>query len=112
MLANDLVIIDGVGGNTGANGQWVVQSVSSNTITLKDSVGNAAYTSGGRAIRGNFGLKLMTDDTALPYPERMTFGGDGTPYRARDVFADDNEYFVLESVILTAKAANTFGIAG
>mgnify|MGYP000591354084 CR=1 FL=1 len=32
----------------------------SNTITLRDSVGNAAYTSGGRAIKGNFGVKVMS----------------------------------------------------
>jgi predicted ATPase len=31
---------------------------------------------------------------------------------AKDIFADDYEYFTLESVVLTAKAANTFGVAG
>lgn len=112
LAANDLVIVDSVGGNTAANGQWVVQSVTSNTITLKDSVGNAAYTSGGRAIKGNFGVKVMSDDTTTSYPVKMFLGGDGTPYRSKDVYADDYEYFVLESVVLTAKAGNTFGVAG
>lgn len=112
LVANDLVVVDGVGGNTGANGQWVVQSVTSTTITLRDSVGNAAYTSGGRAIRGNFAVKVMSDDTTTAYPVKMFLGGDGTPYRAKDIYADDFEYFVLESIVLTAKAGNTFGVAG
>lgn len=112
LVANDLVVVDSVAGNTAANGQWVVQSVTSTTITLKESVGNDAYTSGGRAIRGDFGLKVMSDDTTTAYPVKMFLGGDGTPYRSKDIYADDFEYFVLESVVLTAKAGNTFGVAG
>lgn len=112
LVANDLVVVDGVGGNTGANGQWIVQSVTSTTITLRESVGNAAYTSGGRAIKGNFGIRVVSDDPVTAYPVKMYLGGDGTPYRSRDIYADDFEYFVLESVVLTAKAGNTFGVAG
>jgi hypothetical protein len=44
-----------VGGNTGANGPWVAQSLSTTTLRLRGSVGNGAYTSGGTAtIRGTF----------------------------------------------------------
>lgn len=112
VAVNDLVIVDGVAGNTGANGQWVVQSVTSNTITLKDSVGNASYTSGGRAIKAAFGVKIVSDDSSTEYPVKTFVGGDGTPYRSRDIYADDHEYYVLHSIVLTAKAGNTFGVAG
>jgi hypothetical protein len=40
-------IVAGVGGNTAANGSWVVERVSNTTLTLRNSVGNGAYTSGG-----------------------------------------------------------------
>jgi hypothetical protein len=41
------VTISGVGGNTAANGTWVVTVVDPNNFTLNGSTGNAAYTSGG-----------------------------------------------------------------
>lgn len=41
------VTIASVGGNTAANGTWIVSAVTSNTFTLSGSVGNGAYTSGG-----------------------------------------------------------------
>jgi len=41
------VHVQGVGGNTAANGPWRVQAVSATTVTLMASIGNAAYTSGG-----------------------------------------------------------------
>ncbi len=52
----DIVYVDGVGGNLSANGIWQVASAATNTITLVtpvaavNSVGSAAYTSGGFAI--------------------------------------------------------------
>lgn len=45
----DTVVIAGVGGNTAANGTWVVTVVDATNFTLNTSVGNAAYTSGGTA---------------------------------------------------------------
>lgn len=42
---NDTVVVGGVQGNTAANGLWTVSAVTTNTITLSGSVGNAAYTS-------------------------------------------------------------------
>lgn len=41
------VHVQGVGGNTAANGPWRVQAVSATTVTLMASIGNGAYTSGG-----------------------------------------------------------------
>lgn len=39
--------VTGVGGNTAANGSWIVERVSATQLRLKNSVGNGAYTSGG-----------------------------------------------------------------
>jgi len=41
------VTIAGVGGNTAANGTFVVTVIDANTFSLNGSTGNAAYTSGG-----------------------------------------------------------------
>jgi len=41
------VTITGVGGNTAANGSFIITNVSSSTFSLDGSTGNGAYTSGG-----------------------------------------------------------------
>lgn len=51
IVADDCVNISGVGGNTNANGNFVITSVTSTTITLQGSSGNAAYTSGGKLVK-------------------------------------------------------------
>jgi hypothetical protein len=43
------VLVQGVGGNTNANGVWLVEKLSADTFVLLGSLGNAAYTSGGTA---------------------------------------------------------------
>lgn len=43
----DSITVASVGGNTNANGTWVVTRVSSSTFSLDGSAGNSAYTSGG-----------------------------------------------------------------
>lgn len=45
----DAVFISGVGGNTAANGAWVIANVTANTYELVGSAGNGAYTTGGAA---------------------------------------------------------------
>jgi hypothetical protein len=45
----DRIIIDGVGGNTAANGSWAITVLSTTTFSLDGSTGNGAYTSGGIA---------------------------------------------------------------
>ncbi|WP_165251169.1 hypothetical protein [Paludisphaera soli] len=47
----DFVLIQGVLGNTAANGLWRVVSVSGTAFTLEGSAGNGAYTSGGVASK-------------------------------------------------------------
>jgi len=44
---NDFVDVINVGGNTAANGTFQITVVTSTTFQLNQSVGNAAYTSGG-----------------------------------------------------------------
>ena len=57
----DTLVINGVGGNTNANGTWEITSTGANTFTLDGSAGNAAYTSGGSArLRNNSRVKLTT----------------------------------------------------
>lgn len=48
--AEGLVTVQGVGGNTAANGVWVVANPTANTFELAGSVGNGAYTSGGEVL--------------------------------------------------------------
>jgi hypothetical protein len=45
----DVARISAVGGNTAANGVWVIEKVTNDTYKLLGSTGNAAYTSGGTA---------------------------------------------------------------
>lgn len=47
----DHVLISSVGGNTNANGMWPITYVAAGTFSLDASAGNAAYTSGGFAVK-------------------------------------------------------------
>lgn len=47
LQTGNVVKITGVGGNTAANGTFVVTRTGANTFTLDGSTGNGAYTSGG-----------------------------------------------------------------
>ncbi len=47
LLPGDLITVSGVGGNTNANGTWVIAAISGTSVTLYGSVGNSAYTTGG-----------------------------------------------------------------
>lgn len=104
--ANDLIVVSGVAGNTAANGTFVVQSAGSTTVTLKNSVGNGAYTSGGTAVKGDIAIQRMEQDGTTP---RTVYLTSSVPYRATDIQIADNEFFTLHSVVLTVKAANTWG---
>jgi hypothetical protein len=62
----ETVVIAGVGGNTAANGTWVITVVDASNFNLNGSAGNGAYTSGGTAVvaarlrRGVFGSPVGT----------------------------------------------------
>jgi hypothetical protein len=49
IAVDDYVRVTGVLGNTAANGVFRASAVAATTVTLEDSAGNAAYTSGGYA---------------------------------------------------------------
>jgi hypothetical protein len=84
LAVNDHVVVSDVGGNTAANGTFVVSAVTTNTFTLSGSTGNGAYTSGGSwslTTMEDWTLKLRSDgvtpaesDTAGSYTE-ATFTG-------------------------------------
>lgn len=46
-LTGEKVYIEGVEGNTAANGAWTITVIDSNTLSLNNSSGNASYISGG-----------------------------------------------------------------
>lgn len=47
LLTGDKVVVASVGGNTAANGTWIVTGIDGDTFSLDDSDGNSAWTSGG-----------------------------------------------------------------
>ncbi len=58
------VYIEGVGGNTAANGTWIVAVTGTDTFTLDGSAGNGDYTSGGTWIR-TAAVELTIEDHEL-----------------------------------------------
>ncbi len=66
LATGETIVIASVGGNTAANGTWVITVTGVNTFTLNGSTGNGAYTSGGTATvqarlrRGVFGSPIGT----------------------------------------------------
>lgn len=48
--ADELVTVQGVGGNIAANGVWIAANPTANTFELFGSIGNGAYTSGGEVL--------------------------------------------------------------
>lgn len=59
----DVVSINGVGGNTAANGTFIITNTGTNTFTLDGSVGNGTYTSGGTAQNINFRSVKLASNT-------------------------------------------------
>jgi hypothetical protein len=66
------VAIQGVGGNTAANGVWTITVVDSNTFSLDGSTGNGAYTSGGTCVN----LTLDEDLADIPEGARVATSGN------------------------------------
>ena len=51
LVTGDWVEIANVGGNTAANGLWVITKVGDDSFSLDDSTGDGSYTSGGTAVK-------------------------------------------------------------
>lgn len=63
-----IVTVSGVGGNTAANGVFVVTYDSDTTLELDNSAGNGAYTSGGTLISGTATVTAYgTDNLTIGY---------------------------------------------
>jgi hypothetical protein len=56
VIAGDWVLVQGVQGNTSANGYWIAGTVTGTTIALTGSAGNGTYLSGGTVEGGDLGL--------------------------------------------------------
>jgi hypothetical protein len=86
LTTGDRVVVAGVGGNTAANGTWLVTVLSSTTFSLDTSVGNGAYTSGGRvSARRDTGysgnpLSFLPHQPARS-PEPWAYVGDSSRLR-------------------------------
>jgi hypothetical protein len=81
----ETVVVAAVGGNTAANGTWVINVTGANTFTLNGSTGNGAYTSGGTAA---VAARLR----------RGVFGAPSGTHNAGSVFLRlDNGVFVWEA---------------
>lgn len=99
---DDFVTIDGVVGNTAANGGWTITVTSSTKFTLSSSVGNGAYVSGGTA----------TDHSMTP---QIVMPSDGDPATANSVnspmqaLADRTQYAILQTRTLMTQTFTTFG---
>lgn len=52
LVTGQNITINGVGGNTAANGTWTVTVINNTQFTLNGSTGNGTYTSGGTVLRG------------------------------------------------------------
>lgn len=92
LTTGDSVTIDAVLGNTAANGTFVCTVLTATTFSLNVSVGNGAYTSGGR-LRGN---DLTLSGSGLMY------GNQGPLYYAPIAilgrFAGSKEWFTMTIV--------------
>jgi hypothetical protein len=81
----ETVVVAGVGGNTAANGTWVITVVDASNFNLNGSTGNGAYTSGGTA-------------TVAARLRRGVFGSPVGTHNAGSVFLRlDNGVFVWEA---------------
>lgn len=60
----DQITVQGVGGNTAANGIWTITVLSSSTFSLNTSVGNGAYTTGGYVTNRSMMTGLVIEVTS------------------------------------------------
>lgn len=98
VLAGETVQVLGVAGNTAANGIWVVQSVTTTTITLTGSVGSGAWTSGGTV--GVYGGV---------YSAAFLAGAAGSDVVVRQAYGTPTQYDQTEIMLEGDTGAMTIG---
>jgi len=94
LLTGAVVTVASVGGNTGANGTFVITKLSNTTFSLNGSTGSGAYTSGGTV-----------------QPRGSTFSGTGTSVITLSLDGTNgafDDYFVL----VTCTKGGTIGATG
>ncbi len=88
---DDIVTVHDVGGNTAANGTYKVANATTNTFELYGSVGNGAYTSGGKVFKETEDFSLMIKIN----PKDSDHDSGDAPYRyflrGSDIVVDDLE---------------------
>jgi hypothetical protein len=127
--SGETVVIAGVGGNTAANGTWIITVFDANNFTLNGSTGSGAYTSGGTAVvaarlrRGVFGSPIGThnagsvflrldsgvfvweaDPTLVGFPDAITGASNASPI---SITASNHGFFTGQSVVITGVLGNT-----
>lgn len=78
-VSGENVTIASVGGNTAANGAWVITKVSATQFSLDGSTGNGAYTSGGTVTPSPNTPVVITDETtrwSIPLAASTTYDVD------------------------------------
>jgi len=91
------------------DGAWVVESVpDSVTIRMSGDIGIYGYLSGGTVYTEDFGIQRMNIDGS---PSKVLYVTEDAPHRATDILSNGREFFDLHSVVMTVKAANTWGSA-
>lgn len=83
LVDGDVVTVASVGGNTGANGTFMVDVTGSTTFILLGSVGNGAYTSGGTTTRTGTIMSRAGSGTS-----ELTFTGTPT-----------DDYYIITNVL-------------
>jgi hypothetical protein len=78
LSTGDAVDIQGVAGNTAANGFWKVTVVNANSYSLDGSTGNGAYTSGGTVKRLSVALGRSDVDDVADAFNRVPVTGPST----------------------------------
>lgn len=100
IAVNDLVLISGVNGLTGANGAFTVTSVGANSFTVSGATGTGSYVSGGNwqivtPITGAAGtassaIQISTNTPSLYNGTAVQIGGVGGVTEANGLFITSN----------------------
>jgi hypothetical protein len=93
----DKVLIQGVGGNTAADGEWTITRTGANTFTLDTSVGNGDYTTGGVWLTPSGRWKLDSAITPEGHGARVRLHDSGGGNCAQVFISDQAETLVCTS---------------
>lgn len=78
----DIVVVEGVLGNTAANGRWTVANASGNTIELSRSTGNGDYAGEGIAFKQKVGLRMNELAGKIVFVNAGTGEGTSVPVKS------------------------------